>query len=103
MLEELQYPKGLMAVERDVGATRRADLIVYAKAQEGLAPLLLVEFKGGVLLRRHRQQVIGYNHHLGAPFVALANQKAFLLGRIDGSSYFFTSGLPSYTDLLKMV
>ncbi|MBS0622795.1 MAG: type I restriction enzyme HsdR N-terminal domain-containing protein [Verrucomicrobia bacterium] len=103
MLEQLGYPRGLLAVERDIGATRRADLIVYEKTQEGLAPLMLVEFKGGALRSVHFRQVIGYNHILGAPFVALANAQEFLLGFVGGGGkYQFTPGLPSYFDLVKL-
>jgi len=72
MIGELGYPKGLMAVEKDLPTGRRFDLVCYAKAKETLRPLLLVECKAH-LLTNAAQQALGYNSSIGAPFLCLVS------------------------------
>ena len=112
MIEKLGYPIALIAVEKELAqlphlrlkhsaqiAKRRADIIVFSKG--ALLPLLLVECKATPLTPKFAQQVIGYNSFVGAPFVALANEKQVLTGCYDLHSgmYRFEKGLPTMQDL----
>lgn len=112
MVEELGYPKGLIAVEkslkeivaRSCSLKRRVDIVCFAKAPDDpsqLFPLLLVECKESSLGRRAMEQVIGYNCFVQAPFVAVASREECLLGVWDRvtKKYAFCPGLPSYSRL----
>ena len=47
--------------------------------------------------------MIGYNHLVQAPFIALANDKEVVTLIKDGDKYHHFKGLPEYTFLLKHV
>jgi hypothetical protein len=119
LVEKLGYPKSGIAVERELEALvagnqtdlklpkRRADIVCFAKGIEGsgeLKPLLLIECKSVPLTQRMKNQVIGYNHYLGAPFVALVNQTEVQIGWYEESKgqYCFAAVLPPYSELLAL-
>jgi Type I restriction enzyme R protein N terminus (HSDR_N) len=116
MLEKLGYPPTLIAIEKELSQLphlklkstdqvprRRADIIVFAKGEEKgtLSPLLMIECKAVPLLPKFAQQVIGYNTFIGAPFVALANERQVLTGCYDkvAGMYRFKLGLPRFEEL----
>lgn len=82
MMGELGYPPSLIVVERKVseflGAfqekrkipNRRIDILCYSPSLE---PLLLIECKAVALSAKVQSQVLGYNHYIGAHFVAIVN------------------------------
>ncbi len=79
MIDELGYPKGLIAVEKDISSlasprlNRRIDILCLRPGADGLKPLLLIECKAGKLTPEAEKQALGYNDAIGgAPFVALA-------------------------------
>jgi hypothetical protein len=78
MVDELGYPKGLIAVEKEISTlalndpNRRIDILCYAMGKNGLMPLLLIECKAEKLTPQAERQALGYNDAIGAPFVALA-------------------------------
>jgi len=78
MIEELGYPKGLIAVEKEIASlgssdpSRRIDIVCYTPGEGGLRPLLIIECKAEQLDIHAKRQVLGYNDAVGAPFVALA-------------------------------
>lgn len=118
MTRQLGYPKELIAIEKELKELpnltdralelpkRRADVLCFAKGSSPEAPLsslLLIECKESGLTQAAREQVIGYNHFVQAPFVGIASQDGIEVGFFDQklNVYRFISGLPSYSDLIK--
>lgn len=109
----LGYPSGLLAVEvglremphlrlvRGKLPSRRADILCY----KGAAPLLLLECKATALTAKVVKQVTSYNIHVGAPYIAIANQAEQRTGWYDPSKaeYRFRQGLPSFSELAERV
>jgi hypothetical protein len=115
-MESLGYPLPLIAVEKKLKQVphllysseklpnRRADLIAYAKGihpSYDLYPLLLVECKAVPLTEKVISQVVGYNHFLKAPYVAIVNQNEIRSGKYNTETkqYQFFDGLAPYSDL----
>lgn len=118
LILELGFPATAIAVEKKLGQlphlqgekvpNRRADIIAYAQnihPDHPYFPLLLVECKAVPITNKTVQQVIGYNHFVGAPLIALVNHDTLKVGERDSRSgeYRFSEGLPTYDDLLKCV
>jgi hypothetical protein len=120
MIHELGFPRDLIAVEKDIRQLphlrsfapnlpdRRADIICFAKdihPQYALYPLLVIECKEEILNQKAIDQLLGYNYHIKAHFVALANQSEIKMGYYDkeAQSYQFIPHLPSYARLLTLV
>jgi len=115
MTEQLGYPTGAILVEKALSQLphlsasgrslpgRRVDILVYTNAGlKGLVPLLLIECKAVRLKQAALQQVAGYNHYIGAPFIAVANAEQIFMGWQDlvkGASRTIDF-LPSYAQLL---
>lgn len=111
LIEELGYPKELIAVEVDLKSlphlqefrgrlpSRRADLLVYIRQNKGLIPLLLVECKADKLNDRAKRQIIGYNTYIKAPYLALASRHQVLFGYASEGEYLFIEGLPTFERL----
>lgn len=114
LLEEmvaLGYPPHLISVEVSLGQmahivervpSRRIDLVVFGKGihpDHALYPLLTIECKAQALSRAAWEQVVGYNHYLGAYFLGIASARGVRIG-----SHLFEEAidwLPAYTELLK--
>ncbi len=120
MINELRYPKGYLAVEKALSQMphlslsnqeipdRRVDIICFAKGihpQHDLFPLLVIECKSVKITDKVLNQVVGYNHHLQSPFIAVANQEEIRTGWFDPSSkrYTYIAHLPTYTELLTAI
>jgi hypothetical protein len=116
MIHGLFYPKGLLVVEKKieelphlfspVGLGRRLDILCYGKGihpSYPLYPLLLVECKSEPLTEAAVDQVIGYNYHVRAYFVAVANHAEVRLGcyHADRKKYEFYSSLPPFKELMQ--
>ena len=85
MLEEWGYPHSLLLVEKALSQLpcirnsqklprRRMDIVSYAKnSSNQLAPLIVIECKAacGTLAAANIRQLLGYNYHIGAPFVGI--------------------------------
>lgn len=100
-----QFPHLALKPRQDF-PDRRADLVCYAKGihpEHELFPLLLIECKAVPLTQDVIQQALGYNHHLGAYFIAVANDTETKLGWFDEErqDYRFISYIPSYDQLLR--
>lgn len=101
MIHLLGYPKGLIAVEKEFASLgRRADLVCY---QKHFSPLLVVECKRGECTADAREQVLGYNSALGAPFVCIAGQKETFTFWFEQGELIRVPFLPSYRDLCKFI
>lgn len=105
MIHQLGYPKHLLAVEKqlselpnltggDPAPMRRADILCYSDFCEELAPLLLIECKEVSPDEDAHRQVLGYNHFVRAPFVAVAGPNEVELIFPERVPY-----LPLYADL----
>lgn len=120
MVHNLQYPPGLLALEKEIRQhphlqlndqeipDRRADLICYGKdihPDHALFPLLLIECKAVRITNRVLNQVIGYNHFLKAHFISVVNGEEIRTGWFDPvlQDYRFVKSLPSYPELLESI
>ncbi|MEC7839957.1 MAG: type I restriction enzyme HsdR N-terminal domain-containing protein [Chlamydiota bacterium] len=117
MVEDLGYPKSCIVVEKALNQLphlsqkniqipdRRVDIFCYTKDQnsKNLVPLLLVECKAIPLSPKTLQQVSGYNHFVGAPFIAVANAESCFTGWVDlhSQQLQFIDFLPYYRELSK--
>lgn len=118
LVEKLEFPASSIAVEKELSQiphlrslvdtlpTRRIDILCFAKnihPTEEFFPLLVIECKAVKLTSKMVRQVVGYNHYLKAPYIALVNQEEIRFGWFDGSvgTYRFISHLPTYSQLLK--
>ena len=114
MIGPLGFPKGLLAVEKDLRSLRsipkwehsdrRIDLLCFMPGGDGLKPLLLVECKANASDEEDgKSQVFGYNQKIGAPFIALASPLGVKvlwheLGRIISVPF-----LPLFSQLIEKV
>ncbi len=110
MTEHLSFPKELIVIEKAIerlphlkkgGALpqRRIDLLAYTKLKEGpLKPLILIECKCIPLTDKALMQVLGYNHFVGASYIAIANQEEIRIGFKDQKTNELTmlDFLPAY-------
>jgi hypothetical protein len=117
MIDHLDYPQNLLAVEKDLRQLphlsldphlpdRRADILSFYKdASQSLSPLLLIECKEVELDQHALDQLLGYNYFVKAPFIAMANPNEVKFGFYESRSkaYEFLNGLPSYSQLVKLV
>ncbi len=97
LVQDLKYPRGLIALEKPLSSDRRVDLLVYKK---DMTPLLLIECKW-TERKRALDQLLGYNRELNAPFWAVVDK--------DGIDFFWMENgvlktcpfIPFYNELLK--
>lgn len=116
MIYALGFPKELIVVEKELKELphlsandlpqRRIDILCYGKEihpEYPLYPLLLIECKKDALDEKAAQQLIGYNAHVRAYFIALASPEEEKFGYLDKKTkqYIFNRGFPSYKDLIS--
>jgi Type I restriction enzyme R protein N terminus (HSDR_N) len=116
LIHGLGFPKELIAVEKELkelphidrGALpqRRVDILCYGKQihpLHPLYPLLLIECKKEKMDEAAAEQAIGYNAHVRAYFIALADRQTERFGYLDKMTkqYVFHNGLPSFKDLMS--
>ncbi len=104
MIGELQYPKGLIAIEKALPLLRRrVDILCYLPCKTGLEPLLLIECKKNGWDLSAEKQLLGYNFSVGAPFVALAEGRQIKTFWREKENIAFVPFLPKYSDLVKQL
>ncbi len=116
MVGELGYPRELLVVEKQIAELlhlnssslpdRRVDILCYGKGPDSsLFPLLLIECKADPLSEDAVNQVIGYNHHVQAPFAAIVNgeEARFWTFDVEKSSCQFCPFLPTFKELIQWV
>lgn len=116
MTEDLGYPRELLAVEKELAELphlaqknppqRRIDILCFAKnihPDHALYPLLLIECKKEKLGLKAKEQLLGYNAHVDAYFVAACAPQEMLFGFSTPSGYQFFNFLPPYVELLAQV
>lgn len=112
MLLHLGFPKAHLAVEKELKELphlsaltqfpeRRIDILAFAPGIHSsfpLFPLLLIECKEGAIGQGALDQLLGYNHYVEAPFLAVVGKKEIqFLCKQNGQIYSF---LPRYTELV---
>lgn len=115
MLLQLSYPRELLSVERPLKdlcpkaihkkiPTRRVDIASFANVESKMIPLLVVECKESRALELDAlAQVQGYNHFIGAPFIAVAYPGGETFGYLTRQGFSYLSYLPTYQELLQAV
>ena len=112
LMTQLGFPKELLAIEKELSELphlksvaglpkRRADILCFAKGihpEYPLYPLLLIECKEGRWGEGAKDQVLGYNHFVGALYVALSGENQVELIHPQSLSF-----LPSYSQLLESI
>lgn len=130
-LDSLGFPRAWLAIEVPLRAlyqslyatqkgsmlsvleipNRRVDLVAYAQnpIQEagGLIPFLLIECKAGAFTPRGWRQLLGYQHHVRAPFIAMVTPKACYFHALSSTETSegeptILSTLPSFASLLAL-
>ena len=105
MIEQSQFPRSLLAVEKQLSSLpylegevpdRRIDLLSFMKVEDDFKPLLLMECKASALTQEALSQVIAYNHYVKAPYVAIVNLEEIMLYS-KGKIWTF---LPSFKELI---
>lgn len=118
MIHQLDYPRELIVVEKGIGELpfstlleardRRLDILCYGRGidpSHPLFPLLLIECKHEKLTEGAVNQVIGYNYHVKAYFIAAVNLDEVQFGHFDNAKnkYIFCSFLPSFNELMDFI
>lgn len=105
MIGPLGYPKGLLAVEKDLSSfsssNRRFDLLCYTPSKDGLSPLLLVECKASDMGKIAETQVFGYNETIQSPFVCVIQGESAKTFWREGDKIASVPFLPTYIQLIS--
>lgn len=103
LIEEKNYPKGLIAIEKGLrlnGLQKRADVLVYNKAGE---PMLLIECKApNVKINQAAFDQIGrYNISFRLPYLLVSNGINHYCAKInfEAKDFSFLKDVPSYEEL----
>lgn len=120
MIEDLDYPKSMISVEKDLknmphivdkdfsSNKRRVDILCFSpniSKEDPLYPLLLIECKAIPLDQKVIQQAIGYNHYIKACFLCVVNQDEIKTLWFDEVKHDYISidFLPTYKELENAV
>lgn len=116
MIQDLGYPRELIAVEKRVGELvqeqfssvpdRRIDIVCFANSLAlGFFPLLIIECKDEPFNQKAIEQVMGYNYFIKASYLAVVTPYEEITGHWDTDlqRYHFRKGFPSYEELLHCV
>lgn len=100
LVHTLQYPAGLVAVEKEIAVLRtrkRFDMVVYDKTAK---PWMIVECKAydQPLNQGTMEQAGRYNIPLKAPYLVLTNGMQYIVAQIDreNGSYTFLKEFPEF-------
>jgi hypothetical protein len=102
LIDDLGYPACLISVEKELKSfhvqapKRRLDILVFKNIEGDLKPFLLIECKAVALTSRVENQVLGYNHFVRAPFVAVVNESEARFGEFIEGRWVFSPGFPLY-------
>jgi type I site-specific restriction endonuclease len=103
LIEEKNYPKGLIAIEKGLrlnGLQKRADVLVYNKAGK---PVLLIECKApNVKINQAAFDQIGrYNISFRLPYLLVSNGMSHYCAKInfEAKDFSFLKDIPSYEEL----
>jgi hypothetical protein len=106
MIRALGFPRGLIAVEKELGVSRRRfDIVSYAcgiHPEHALHPLLIIECKAIECSEAAREQAFGYNATLGAPFICIAGKTEIHTLWLNANKIASVPFLPPYSELLEI-
>ena len=104
LVEDKNYPKGLVAVERKVDVNRmpqRSDIVLY---NNKAVPLMIVECKAASvkISQKTFNQIARYNMKLQVPYLVVTNGLNHYCCQIDyeKNSFKFISEIPDYKSLV---
>ncbi len=120
LIQEKGFPKHLILIEKELSQLphlsarrrslpdRRIDILCMAPSadpQNPFFPLLLIECKEGKVSPQAYLQLAGYNDHVKACFIGIANPEEFRLGYYDASSgkYRFVTQLPTFKEFTAYI
>lgn len=115
LVERYQFPRAMIALECKLNqlpcvtkskllVNRRCDIVCFAKGEQDLFPILLIECKSGPLKISAFEQMISYNHYVGAHFGALVNETEVLFCPLQKTkSMGLEHSFCSYPDLMQRV
>lgn len=97
LVEELGYPKELIAVEASL-QHKRADAIVY---NPGMQPLMIIEFKADTvaITQKTLDQAAIYNRQVNVPYLILHNGSCSVIAHITNNQIAFAQNIPTYGEL----
>ncbi len=103
LINEKQFPKGLIASEYVVeynGMKKRADVVVFDKNN---SPILIIECKAPEIDINEKVllQIATYNSQLNVPYLFLTNGIKHQIIRREGESWKKLNELPNYVNLRK--
>jgi len=98
LMQEMQYPKGLISVEKEIrinGLRKRYDIVIYG---DRLMPWMLVECKepATVISDKTLQQLLRYHQTLQCPFWMLTNGRQSFCARVLQGRVEWLSALPRH-------
>jgi len=111
LVENCSFPLEVISVEKKLSELpslcerkkslpeRRLDVLCFGP--ELAFPLLLIECKAIALQDKMLSQVWGYNAFIGAPFVALVNDKEIRMGWEENGESRYRDFIPTYQELIK--
>ncbi len=100
LINNLKFPKELITVEKGLSALdRRTDILCYINDQNTLKPLLLIECKATKINQKVFKQAQGYNSHIQAPYVAVANDTEIQMGWFEGDEFVYVPYIPMWQQL----
>jgi hypothetical protein len=106
MINDLGYPKSLIAVEKELGVNRRRfDIVCYGcgiHPDQELFPLLIIECKSLECSEAAREQAFGYNATLGAPFICIACKTEIHTLWLNADRIASVPFLPPYLELREI-
>lgn len=115
MVQELKFPKELLAVERELKMlphleqyphplpSRRIDILSFGKRMDSIFPLLLIECKDEPLSQDALDQAVAYNTFVQAYYVAIVNQDQIRFKYNLACKRCEIDRLPSFQDLVEVV
>lgn len=105
MLGPLGFPKGVIAVEKELSKVnrRRFDIVVFRKNRDQMTPFILIECKAELKdLDQAYRQVKGYNETFEAPFICISDGQTSRTFWIYENTLRFVPFLPSYAQLIQI-
>lgn len=98
LIHELQYPKGLCAVEKEITINKlkkRYDIVVYDRNQN---PWMLIECKepNVPITESTLNQLLQYHQKMQCRYWMLTNGKTNFCGRVENGQVTWLESLPGY-------
>jgi len=106
LINELKYPRNLIAVEKGLsfaGRNYRFDALLYDK---NFLPLMIMECKAPNIKIDQKvfDQIWNYNYEISSPFFLVTNGAGFFMGKCSiETGIIFFERTPSFEELINMI